>query len=146
MEATVIPMNLWFLDPEILGQIEIYKDSLDVYRVQSRLFQKPKKATPEEIIRQLVLLQLIYHYHYPKELIVQEYLIRMGIAKKRADIVILGEDEKINVILEIKQKINSDSIGQLNHTFMQQVPKMAGLFLFLRGYFLRMTVQEIFLK
>jgi type I restriction enzyme M protein len=111
-------MNLWFLAPELLAEIEISKDIKGCYRVRSHPSDKPKLANPEEIIRQLVLVQLRWHYHYPHERTVQEYVVQMGIAKKRADIAIVNDQNILESIIEVKQTIDDDSILQLQ-SYMQ---------------------------
>jgi hypothetical protein len=106
-------MNLWFLAPELLAEIEISKDLKGVYRVCSHPSDKPKRANPEEIIRQLVLVQLRCHYHYPHDRLIQEYVVQMGVTKKRADIAIINSQNNLESLIEVKQIIDDDSILQL---------------------------------
>lgn len=110
-------MNLWFLAPEILSEVKIATDANGVYRVSCHPSDKPKRAKPEEIIRQLVMIQLRNHYHYPHDRLIQEYMVRMGIAKKRADIAIVDSQQNLEALIEIKQVIDEDSISQL-HSYM----------------------------
>lgn len=106
-------MNFWYLDPELVAEIKISRDEVGNYRVCSHKLDKPKRANPEEMIRQLVLAQLRCHYKYPYESLVQEYPIKMGIAKKRADIAILNKSNDIEAIIEIKLNIDEEAILQL---------------------------------
>lgn len=95
-------MNFWYLDPELLAEITISKDLRGHYRICSHHLDKPKRANPEEIIRQLVMVQLRCHYKYPYEKLVQEYSVKMGIARKRADIAILNKNKEIEAIIILK--------------------------------------------
>ena len=108
----------WFLNPEFLAEIEISKNEKGAYRVRSHPLDTPKHAKSEEIIRQIVLAQLRCHYHYPQELLSQEHIIQMGIAKKRADIVVLGENSKTNAIIEVKLKFDENAVSQLQSYMM----------------------------
>lgn len=110
-------MNFWFLSPDILEMLEFEKDHKGHYRVRSCPLSKSRLAHPEEIVRQLVLAQLISHYHYPYENLVVEPPIKMGIAKKRADIGILNFRGNLEIIIEIKQVANEESVPQL-HSYM----------------------------
>lgn len=67
-----------------------------------------RKDTPEENVRQRWARSLVEEYGYPKNRIRLEVMIRMGTAKKRADIVIFKTDashvqEEIQIILETKK-------------------------------------------
>lgn len=110
-------MNLWFISPEILEMLEFEKDKNGRYCVRSHHLNKSKLANPEEIVRQLVFAQLIAHYHYPYENLVIEPLIKMGIAKKRADIGIINLRGNLETIIEVKQISNDESVQQL-HSYM----------------------------
>ena len=110
-------MNLWFISPEILEMLEFEKDNNGRYRVRSHHLNKSKLANPEEIIRQLVFAQLIADYHYPYENLIIEPLIKMGIAKKRADIGIMNPLGNLETIIEVKQIYNDESAQQL-HSYM----------------------------
>ncbi len=70
---------------------------------------KLRKDTPEERIRQDVARSLVEEYGYSKEDIDIEFPIKMGRAKKRADIVIFTEgsehtQENIYMIVEVKSE------------------------------------------
>jgi len=69
---------------------------------------KLRKDTPEENVRQRWARSLVEEYGYPKQDIVLEFPIRMGSAKKRADIVIFKPgakqvQEEIIIIVEAKR-------------------------------------------
>lgn len=106
-------MSFWYLDPELVAEIKISRDQGGNFRVSSHHLDKPKRANPEEMIRQLVLAQLRCHYKYPHECLLQEYPIKMGIAKKRADIAILNKNNEIEAIIEVKLNIDEEAILQL---------------------------------
>lgn len=70
---------------------------------------KPRKKTPEELVRQEWAKKLVEEYGYPKEDIGIEVLIPMGRARKRADLVIYEhgkphEIEHIRVVVEAKRE------------------------------------------
>jgi hypothetical protein len=137
-------MDNWFLSPDLLDMIEISKDQNGRYRVRSHPLSKPKVANPEEILRQLVLAQLRTHYHYPHENLVTEFIIRMGIAKKRADIGILNQQGNLETIIEIKQTSNNDSLAQLQSYMHASGVKYGALIsLFDRQVFYRHPSGEI---
>ncbi|MHB8347391.1 MAG: N-6 DNA methylase [Acidiferrobacterales bacterium] len=67
-----------------------------------------RKDTPEENVRQRWARSLVEEYGYSKSNIMLEFPIRMGVAKKRADIVIFKTDakkvqEEITIIIEAKR-------------------------------------------
>ncbi|MBF0330139.1 MAG: N-6 DNA methylase [Nitrospirae bacterium] len=69
---------------------------------------KLRKDTPEENVRQRWARSLVEEYGYPKQDIMIEFPIRMGTAKKRADIVIFkpGANQiqnEITIIVEAKR-------------------------------------------
>lgn len=69
---------------------------------------KLRKDTPEENIRQRWVRSLVEEYGYSKQDIMLEFPIRMGTAKKRADIVIFKTganrvQEEITIIVEVKR-------------------------------------------
>ncbi|OGP87330.1 MAG: hypothetical protein A2031_06425 [Deltaproteobacteria bacterium RBG_19FT_COMBO_43_11] len=69
---------------------------------------KLRKDTPEENVRQRWARSLVEEYGYPKQDIMIEFPIRMGTAKKRADIVIFKPSakqvqEEIAIIVESKR-------------------------------------------
>jgi hypothetical protein len=106
-------MNLWFIAPEVLAEIEISTETRGTYRVRSHTSDNPRSANPEEIIRQLVMAQLRCHYHYPHERLTIEFPVKMGITKKRADIAILSKQGQVETLIEIKQTVDDESILQL---------------------------------
>lgn len=107
-----------FLSPELLSRLCFSQPSSDVYYVQATPNQKPMRARPEEIIRQLFILSLIHQYYYPEQRIKVEYPVQMGRTKKRADIVVLGENGGVDMVIEVKQKIDHESMEQLKSYVM----------------------------
>ena len=69
---------------------------------------KLRKKTPEELVRQDVARSLVEEYGYPRKQLDIEFSIKMGRAKKRADIVIFGSElddhiqENVYCIVEVK--------------------------------------------
>jgi len=78
---------------------------------------RDRRATPEEIVRQLYIKKLMDDYGYPKERILVEKPIFFGsgMGKKRADIVVTHADdpEAAYIIVEVKKPKRSDGIEQL---------------------------------
>ncbi len=72
---------------------------------------------PEEVVRQLYAMKLIYEYGYPKRRITFEYPVQFGsaIGKKAADIVIFDKDRPDTpyIIIEIKKPNRKDGKEQL---------------------------------
>ena len=130
-------MNLWFLAPELLAEIQISKDQAGVYRVCSHPSDKPKRANPEEIIRQLVMAQLRCHYNYPHDNLVQEHAVKMGVSRKRADIVVTNNSH-IESIIETKQTINEEAVLQLQSYMVATGAKYGAVIsLYVRKVFVR---------
>lgn len=77
-----------------------------IYNVRCLIRNKDIKLTPEEIVRQLYVQELISTYGYPKSRIVLEYPITDGRdTTKRADIVILSKEDSTvpYIIVEVKK-------------------------------------------
>jgi len=76
-----------------------------------------RRATPEEIVRQLFLYRLLHVYQYPPERIAVERAVQFGstVSKMRADIVIFDEDDPdaAYIIVEVKQPKREGGIEQL---------------------------------
>lgn len=103
----------WFLDPNLLSKLRFqraYDGSQSVCAVPS-LGQR--RAGPEEIVRQLFLLELVDHLHYPPERLVLEYSIQMGSSRRRADIAVLTEFGTPHAIVEIKVYSSPQAVDQL---------------------------------
>ena len=78
-------------------------------KVKCFITGKLRKDTPEERVRQDVARSLIEEYGYEKRDIDVEFPIKMGTAKKRADIAIFSENEEytqenIYMIVEVKSE------------------------------------------
>lgn len=107
-----------FLYPELLSRL-LFTQTLDgKYLVRATLTQQPRFATPEEIIRQIFILSLIQHYRYPEERIKLEQIVMMGRDRKRADIIVSGDAGNVELVVEVKQDIDADTIGQLRSYLM----------------------------
>lgn len=76
---------------------------------------KTGKGIPEEIVRQLYLVELAKRYKYPKELIELEKQVSFGREKKRADIVIYTDEtlQTPKIIVETKAPSKDNDIQQL---------------------------------
>lgn len=79
------------------------------------LNEKTGKSAPEEVVRQLFLIELMEHYHYPKRKLKSEQNVSFGRnGKGRADVVVYQEDEITPWILaEVKAPNQKNSIQQL---------------------------------
>ena len=76
--------------------------------------EKTDKSAPEEIVRQLYLVQLTKHYRYPKELIELEKHVNFGREIKRADIVVYRPDGITpKIIIEVKAPNQENDVQQL---------------------------------
>ncbi|MFC1802238.1 N-6 DNA methylase, partial [Patescibacteria group bacterium] len=75
---------------------------------------KNGKGSPEEIVRQLYIYELIKKYKYPKDLIEIEKSVKFGREVKRADIVVYQEDNTTpKLIIEAKAPNQKNDIEQL---------------------------------
>ena len=86
-----------------------------VYFVECLIRKKEVRLTPEEVVRQLFLLKLTQDYAYPLDRIRVEYPVHFGREVKRADIVILDEDDALTpyIIVELKKPKLKDGKEQL---------------------------------
>jgi len=76
--------------------------------------EKTGKSAPEEIVRQLYLVQLTKKYKYPKNLIELEKHVNFGREVKRADIVIYRPDGITpKIIIEVKAPSEDNDVQQL---------------------------------
>lgn len=109
-----------------LGKIEIYEKDEGKFYIKAiskadeeKLVYNTKtgKCAPEEIVRQLYLIQLTKRYKYPKNLIELEKVIQFGREKndaKRADIVVYRPDGITpKIIIEVKAPSEENDIQQL---------------------------------
>jgi len=73
-----------------------------------------KKATPEEIIRQLFLFKLMNHYGYPMDRIRVEFPITFGsdTGSKKADIVVLSAEDPTRAYIIVEVKKLNDKKGR----------------------------------
>lgn len=81
------------------------------------LNEQSGKSAPEEIVRQLFLLELTEHYRYPIERIKTEQSVKYGSAKDdrgRADIIVYQMDNSTPwIIVEVKEPAKKNNIQQL---------------------------------
>jgi len=76
--------------------------------------EKTGKSAPEEIVRQLYLVQLTKKYKYPKNLIELEKHVNFGREVKRADIVVYRPDGITpKIIIEVKAPSEDNDVQQL---------------------------------
>jgi len=77
--------------------------------------KKEIKLTPEEVIRQLYLMVLMFDFGYPASRIELEYIVTFGREKKRADIVIFDKDKTDSpfIMVELKKPKLKDGKEQL---------------------------------
>lgn len=108
---------------EDLGKIDIYEKDEGKFYIKAiskadeeKLVynNKTSKSAPEEIVRQLYLVQLTKHYKYPKNLIELEKHVNFGREIKRADIVVYRPDGITpKIIIEVKAPNQENDVQQL---------------------------------
>jgi type I restriction enzyme M protein len=91
-----------------------------IYRkVRSGITGQWIRHTPEEEVRQIMLMRLVSEYEYTKDQLAKEFLIQKGSQRiGPADIVVFRDEkrkdqENIWIIVETKRKNRSDGIDQL---------------------------------
>lgn len=85
-------------------------------KIKCVITEKDRKLTPEELVRQLMIIKLMKEYNYPKELFKLEVGIVMGstVHNKKADIVIINKTSlEPYIIIEVKKRTRTDGIKQL---------------------------------
>jgi len=103
------------LKPEIISRLSFQEREKDAFYVRAIPEHDFRPAKPEEIIRQLCILSLINHYHYPEKRIILEYPVPMGSTTKRADIVILDDAGTPYLVIEVKNdRLDESTSGQLD--------------------------------
>ena len=87
----------------------------NAYFIKCLKRNKDIKLTPEEVVRQLFILQLTSKYNYPIDRIEVEYTVNFGREKKRADIVVMDATQKTvpYIIYEVKKPKLKDGKEQL---------------------------------
>ncbi len=103
----------WFLDPNLLSKLRFQRAHDGSQSVCAVPSLGQRRAGPEEIVRQLFLLELADHLHYPPERLVLEYSIQMGSSRRRADIAVLTEFGTPHAIVEIKVYSSPQAVDQL---------------------------------
>lgn len=83
--------------------------------VECIIREKEVQLKPEEIVRQLYALKLIYEYDYPKQRIRFEHPVQFGRETKLADIVVFDKDRPTveYIIVEVKKPKLKDGKEQL---------------------------------
>jgi type I restriction enzyme M protein len=91
------------------------KDKKSIPYVKCIVRNKEIKLTPEEIVRQLYAMVLIFDLNYPKQRIEFEYNVSFGREKKRADIVVFDKDKITSpyIMVELKKPKLKDGKEQL---------------------------------
>ena len=115
----------WCLSPDLLEEIKISKINANKYQIENKISKIKRQALPEEVIRQLMYIKLIKHYHFNPKLIYLEFPIQMGSSKKRADIVVTENNNPL-IIIEVKEKIKASSIEQL-HSYLRVTSAKYGI-------------------
>jgi len=115
-----IKHGLKMFDPADLNKLRLTEDRGKVY-ITCAVTAKKRPAKPEEIVRQLMIYNLVDDLHYPTSRIDVEVPIKMGstYASKKADIVVFREDTKQNyhIIIEVKKPLRREGLDQL-HSYM----------------------------
>lgn len=130
MNTTQTILNKIFKNPEQdllmfddLSKIDIYEKDAGKFYIKAisksdeeKLVynEKTGKSAPEEIVRQLYLVQLTKHYKYPKNLIELEKHVNFGREVKRADIVVYRPDGITpKILVEVKAPSVENDVQQL---------------------------------
>jgi len=83
--------------------------------IKCKVRDKDIKLTPEEIVRQLFLIQLHQDYGYAYSRMQVEFIVHFGTQKKRADIVIMDKIQPTvpYIVIEVKKPKLKDGKEQL---------------------------------
>ncbi len=130
MDTTQKILNKIFKNPEHdllmfndLGKIDIYEKEVGKFYIKAIskndeekivYNEKTGKSAPEEIVRQLYLIELTKYYKYPKNLIELEKHVNFGREIKRADIVVYRPDGITpKILIEVKAPNEENDVQQL---------------------------------
>lgn len=110
------------------------KVSIKIDKAKNKIFclirNRWIKLTPEEIVRQGFIAELVNSYQYALDEMNVEVRVRMGstYAKKRADVVVYTDSKKRtpNIIVETKKKNRKDGLDQL-HSYMNATGAQFGV-------------------
>jgi len=105
-----------FDDAAIRSVQELLRQKNGKRYIKCQIRSKEVQATPEEIIRQLWIHRLQFHYRYPLSRLQVEYPITFGRdTSKRADIVVMDSDRPTvpYIIVEVKHEKAKDGKEQL---------------------------------
>lgn len=105
------------LDPEILSQLR-FSSASGTICVQVLDAERPRRATPEEMLRQITVAALITRFGYPKALVACEVVIQIGINRPRADVVVKNMNGGVHMVFEIKAYHPKDAKYQLSSYMM----------------------------
>lgn len=120
----------WETDLALLKQfvpkLKFFEKEKDKWYIKSQdseskeklvLNEQSGKSEPEEIVRQLFLLELTEHYRYPIERIKTEQSVKYGSSKDdrgRADIIVYQTDNSTPwIMVEVKEPAKKNNIQQL---------------------------------
>lgn len=105
--------NITSLEHRISAKTD--KNGKIIYYTSCLIRKKDIRLTPEEVVRQLYIGELINEYEYPVERMQVEYPVNFGREKKRADIVIFDKDNTTSpfIIVELKKPTLKDGKEQL---------------------------------
>jgi hypothetical protein len=101
------------LKPELLSKLEFYQAAGGEYFVRGSHEQNYRLATKEEVVRQVVVQLLRQQEKFENSQIDLEYPVQMGVMRKSADIVVMGRNGGIELLVEVKVKRNERAIEQL---------------------------------
>ena len=115
-----IKHGLKIFGPEELKKLQLSEESGRIY-IKCAVTDQRRRATPEEVIRQLTVHKLVKDLQYPLNRVQVEVPIKMGsaYANKKADVVVYKEDSKQTayIIVEVKKPLRKDGLEQL-HSYM----------------------------
>jgi hypothetical protein len=99
-------------NPEVLSLLRFdgAKESLAIWVLDH---DRPRRATPEETMRQIFVAALVAIYKYPRECIACEVTLQVGINRPRADIVVYNDQRAVEAVIEVKAYNPSHARDQL---------------------------------
>jgi hypothetical protein len=99
-------------NPEVLSLLlfDGTKENLSIWVLDH---DRPRRATPEETMRQIFVAALVAVYKYPRECIACEVTLQVGINRPRADIVVYNDKRAVEAVIEVKAYNPTHARGQL---------------------------------
>lgn len=99
-------------NPEVLSLLRFdgARENLAIWVLDH---DRPRRATPEETMRQIFVAALVAVYKYPREFIACEVTLQVGINRPRADILVYNCQRAVEAVIEVKAYNPTHVRGQL---------------------------------